>query len=482
MSRNRVFLFSSTLLLILACSFITTSAGTSGGTLVSQKTAAGAQATATSGSEDFYAKATSPQSIMLAWKAMAGATGYILEFGWNGKDFYPLVNLPPSQTQYEDFTALPGSTESYRLRAVTSSGSGDWLRADATTPAASANPVPVTPAFDIQKAATASIGPEGGTVALTDGGGVKYKLDIPAGALSQATEVQLVPLTGLDGWPLDGDRLATVRIDPAGVQLKVVGTLTITVHSPVRADLATVGFGFQPTGDDFHLERIAANPAGVAGLLSPGGRLAAPARQDANVLTLQVVKLAVLGAGQGSADAITNLGRNNAPADAEGAVGQQQAVMDSEGFELSRLEPVHDTGAKDAARRLEGELGKIEDQIRTASDGDALGAAMTQFDKWQAGTKPLTADEYRQMTELFWEMMTDKLKELLDKAAKDCQDKNGPPPQGAGSISAYPRECHESALAQQPMGRPAGQDDKRIRGRCADQGLGRFEKRGLRPL
>lgn len=430
MARNRVIVLSSTLLFIMAC-IINTSASTPGG-IVGTKPAVGGHATATSGSADFFAQATSPQSVKLVWKAVDGATGYNLEFGWNGKDFYPLAVLSPSLTQYEDFTALPGSTESYRLQAVTSSGPGEWLRADATTSAASPKPIAVKPTYDILKAVTATIGAAGGSLSLTDSSGVKYKLDIPAGALSQDTAIQLVPITGLEAWPLDGQRLAAVRIDPAGVQLAEVGNLTITLKSPGKADLTTVGFGFQLTGDDFHLERVSSTPHGTASRIARGGGLAAPAPQLGSGITIPIIELMVHGVGQGSTSAIADLARNNAPADAGAAVEQQQAAADAD---LAGLPLIHnDTGNKDAARRLEGELAKIEDQIREASDGDALGAAMKEFEKWQKDTAALTPSEYSQLTDFFWEMMTGKLKDLLDKATEECKKSTGVPPAGVGQL------------------------------------------------
>jgi hypothetical protein len=376
---------------------------------------------------------------MLTWTAGDGAIGYNLEYGWNGKDFHPLVNLPPGQTQYEDFTALPNVTLSYRLQPGTSAGAGDWLRADASTPAASPHPIAVNPTYDDAKMVKTTIGKSGGSVSLTDAAGVEYKLDIPAGALAEDTEIQLTPLTGLDGWPLDGERLAAVRIDPAGLQLAEVGMLTITLTSSGNADLATVGFAFKPTGDEFHLESISPAQSGSSSLPGPAGHLGAPVPQTEHVITLPVIELTGHGAGQGSTSAITDLARNNAPSDAGAAADQRQAAADAYQDDLAPLvlpngNPPPNT-SDPAATRLEKELVNIVEQVDVANDGDALGAAMKQFQKWQEGTEPLTPDAYGSLADLFWDHLTSKFMELLDKAAKDCEESSGnPPPSGIGPL------------------------------------------------
>jgi len=425
MRKNKIILLSLVLLLMMACVFIT---GTGGG---------GAGPTAMAGSADFSAQATSPQSIMLTWKAVDGATGYTLESGWNGKDFYPLFELPPNQTQYEDFTAVPGSTVSYRLQAVTSSGSGDWLHADATIPAASPHPITVNPTYDDAHTVNATIGQAGGSVSLTDAGGVSYKLDIPQGALSEDIDIQLIPLTGMDGWPLDGERLAAVRIEPDGLRLAEVATLSITLRSDGKPDLATVGFAFQTTGTEFHLQPLPLSQPGNSSMHSTGGHLASPVLQAPRVITLPVIELHGNGVGQGSTDVITDMARNNPPTDAGAAADQQQAAADTYQDILAPLVGVPPPSREDnrAARRLESELVNIVEQIQAANDGDTLDAAMKQFQKWQEGTQALTPDQIRSLENIFWDEMTSKFLELLDKAAEDCQKSTGnPPPSGIGPL------------------------------------------------
>jgi hypothetical protein len=106
MRNNKVIVPSLVLLFMMACSLFSTSTSKPTNTSTDNQGGnsegsggGGVNTTPTAGSADFSAQATSPQSIMLTWKAVDGATSYNLEYGWNGKDFHPLVDLPPSQTQ-----------------------------------------------------------------------------------------------------------------------------------------------------------------------------------------------------------------------------------------------------------------------------------------------------------------------------------------------------------------------------------------------
>jgi len=92
MQKNRTIALSLMLLLMVSCILFTPSTNKTTGTPES-KAGGNADVTPTAGSVDFSAQATSPQSVLLTWKAVDGATGYNLEFGWNGKDFHPLMEL-----------------------------------------------------------------------------------------------------------------------------------------------------------------------------------------------------------------------------------------------------------------------------------------------------------------------------------------------------------------------------------------------------
>ncbi len=368
---------------------------------------------------------------------MDGATGYNLEYGWNGKDFHPLVNLPASLTQYEDFTALPNVTRNYRLQPVTAAGTGDWLRADAMTPVAAPHPITVIPTYDNARTVNATIGKAGGSISLTDAGGVKYKLDIPQAALTKDTQIQLIPLIGMDGWPLDGERLAAVMIEPRDLQLAEVATLSITLRSAGKPALATVGFAFQPSGAEFHLQPLPSNQPGKSSMSAPGGQPAKVALQTAHVITLPVIELTVLGVGQGSTSAITDLAKNDAPTDPGAAADQQQAAANASQDDLMPLvnnNPPPNTG-NPAAVREEKEVVQIWEQIQQATTGDQLDAAMQQFQKWQDASRGLADDAKKSLVETTLEDTASQFKKMLDKAAQDCKKSSvNSPPYGIGPL------------------------------------------------
>jgi hypothetical protein len=154
--------------------------------------------------------------------------------------------------------------------------------------------------------------------------------------------------------------------------------------------------------------------------------------------TLQVIELTVLGAGQASTSAITDLARNDAPTDAGAAFDQQQAAADASDSDLSPLvgaPPPSNDPNRDAGVRLEKDMVKIWEQVDAANNGDALNVAIQQFQKWDQDTHGLTPDQYQSLTGTFWDDFVSKFKKLLDKAAQDCKKSSlNPPPQGVGPL------------------------------------------------
>lgn len=93
----------------------------------------------------FAATATSPSSITLAWSAVAGATGYILERRAGEGAFGPLATTTAAETQYLDGGLSGGTAYGYRIRAVNNAGSSSGREASATTPQSPQNPPPQNP-------------------------------------------------------------------------------------------------------------------------------------------------------------------------------------------------------------------------------------------------------------------------------------------------------------------------------------------------
>jgi hypothetical protein len=138
----------------------------------------------------------------------------------------------------------------------------------------------VAAAPDDARAATESLGPDGGTVTATDADGTVYTLAVPAGALLADTSITLTPVAAIDDLPLTDGLVAAVQFAPEGLRLYVPATLTIEL--PAAVDPAgLVGFGYAGSGAGLHLDLVSA--AGSTLVLSvthfsgAGAGLAVPA-------------------------------------------------------------------------------------------------------------------------------------------------------------------------------------------------------------
>jgi hypothetical protein len=112
------------------------------------------------------------------------------------------------------------------LTAACSSGSGS---SGDISEALDPNTVPVTVTMTVDqgKAASARIGPDGGTVKTTGADGSEFSLEIPAGALVEEIEITMTPIESMDGLPLDDGLAAGVQLEPEGMTFYDIVTLTI---------------------------------------------------------------------------------------------------------------------------------------------------------------------------------------------------------------------------------------------------------------
>jgi hypothetical protein len=213
------------------------------------------------GPKGFTAEASPDGSVKLKWEAVENAQSYLLEQQLDGYDFFiPVDELAADQTSYEDYMAPEESKLTYRLQATTNGKPGEYSTASVTTPLVQPNPLMVQATFAEDQVVTQSIGPEGGSLSLTDQNGVIYDLQVPAGAVLEAMDFTLTPVSDIQGWPLDGTNLGSVRIGPENLDLYADLTLTITLPDGFPQDgTLPVGYGFDGTGEEFHIF-----PPGVA--------------------------------------------------------------------------------------------------------------------------------------------------------------------------------------------------------------------------
>ncbi len=142
----------------------------------------------------------------------------------------------------------------------------------------------VAATLDDARAATASLGPDGGTVTATDADGTQYTLVVPAGALLVDTPITLTPVAAIDDLPLTGGLVAAVQFAPEGLQLYVPATLTIELAAAVDP-AGLVGFGYAGSGAGLHLDLVGATGStlvlSVTHFSGVGAAVAVPADYDA---------------------------------------------------------------------------------------------------------------------------------------------------------------------------------------------------------
>src|SRR5688500_9876590 len=123
---------------------------------------------------------------------------------------------------------------------------------DFTTPA---NGLDVKVQLDKKATVTTKIPATGGSVSLTSPDGSSFKLEIPANALENDTDITMTAVKTIDGAPLDKNNPTAVQLEPSGLFFKEVVTLTIVPAKeiPVKEQII---FGYEGDGKDYHLAMI----------------------------------------------------------------------------------------------------------------------------------------------------------------------------------------------------------------------------------
>ena len=123
---------------------------------------------------------------------------------------------------------------------------------DFTTPGKSLD---VKILLDKKQTAKSKISPSGGSLSLTSADGSKFTLDVPAKALEHETEISMTAVKTLDGAPLDNNQPTAVQLEPSGLLLNELATLTIVPAKeiPIKQQVA---FGYEGEGKDYHLVLI----------------------------------------------------------------------------------------------------------------------------------------------------------------------------------------------------------------------------------
>ena len=371
------------------------------------------------------AQATSADSVKLSWQQVAGATSYRIAVSIAGGDAIPVMDLDPSSTSYEDFLAMPGSQLKYAVEALSDSGSIGQSVVDITTVERKPDPLTVDAQLDTQKTSTAAIGPEGGSITLKDAKGVDYKLDIPAGALDVQTDITLTAVKNIGGLPLDGGMLGAVKIEPEGLELNGLATLSITLPDNQPSNkFMNLGFAFSGTGTEFHLKPVYGQKS-VSGLLpgdSGGGRLSSPVRQIGAGIVMETLVMYGIGVGQGTSDNASQLAQYHAPTDNNAALDQKQAASQTVPDAIQRkyqgdLEDVltYNYGyAVFTSMLLAGNCNQLKKAV--ANMDSFLVRSENAITRGAQRPEMITAEQQE-----LWNKLTDKIKDVVDHAADDCK-------------------------------------------------------------
>ena len=101
----------------------------------------------------------------------------------------------------------------------------------------------VTPTLEPLLAASAEVGPAGGTVSARGSNGTAYELTVPAGALTAKTLVTMTPIARLSGLPSGKSTRNAVHFAPEGLQFAVPAELRVTpvLGNPVALTASGAG-------------------------------------------------------------------------------------------------------------------------------------------------------------------------------------------------------------------------------------------------
>lgn len=388
------------------------------------------------GPQGFTAQATSADSVKLSWQAVAEAETYKVMVSTNQGKALTVIELDASANSYEDFLAAPGSALTYAVQAIGSSGPIGQSLTSVTTPARQPNPLQVLVEFDDAAAVSKTIGPSGGSISLEEAG-VLYELTIPPGALDADTEIKLVPIADLSDWPLDGNMIGAIGIEPEGLALNMPASLKITPEAGLPdSGLARVGFSFDGYGSEFALSPLAHDEA-VSASTGQSGHMARPYPQSGfgDAVREWLSNLRPTGASEASAETASEIARENPPNDSARALEQKRAAAEAAEDELAPLPSEKDMNTARITRWLE----YTQREIAEAADCSQLKSAIDHFDNElrvleSYGTK-IDAAQKEAIKNATWDELTGKAKETIDDAADNCQKKSGQGGRQVGGIS-----------------------------------------------
>ncbi|PKO05452.1 MAG: hypothetical protein CVU41_12540 [Chloroflexi bacterium HGW-Chloroflexi-3] len=366
-----------------------------------------------SGPAGFTAELTAPDIVLLKWNPLPGATGYELFVSQNNLHWYRIANLPGERDRFEDLLATENSLLSYRLVALTAAGESGTSSLQIQTQPRNPNPLNVQSSFEDDLAVTALVGPEGGTLSLSDSKGVNYSLEIPKNALLLEMEVSMTPVSNISNWPLDGNLQAGVHLEPDGWLLYEPAMLTISLPASYSSGLAMVGFGFNGSGEEFHLTTAYLQSTQLNTQLGSDTYFVRNShQQNARVIRLPVMELKGNGVGESSEQTAGDLAKNNQPTNPSNANDQKAAAASvDDDIELAPL-----LSPEELASRVPYNM---YNQIFSIKDCYEFKKAAAAFQSWESGA---SSQQKANWSQDLLENFGKKAVEVAKAAAKECAD------------------------------------------------------------
>ena len=112
------------------------------------------------------------------------------------------------------------------------------------------NPASIEVSLEAGSAATARLGPEGGSITTVDANGTEYTLTVPEGALFSAAEITMTPIASAEGEAIGETFLAGVALQPENLHFLELVTIEMT-GDIIEED--GIGISSVEGGQDFHL-------------------------------------------------------------------------------------------------------------------------------------------------------------------------------------------------------------------------------------
>src|SRR5438105_618387 len=113
--------------------------------------------------------------------------------------------------------------------------------------------------LDTARATSAVIGNAGGTLTATAANGTLFTLTIPQNALANDETITMTPVAQTTNLPFSGGLVAAVQLEPSGLRLFQLATLTVLTPRPVPLDAETP-IAWHRDGRDLYLHPLAVDP------------------------------------------------------------------------------------------------------------------------------------------------------------------------------------------------------------------------------